>query len=623
LSIRAKLFLLLLALCAAASGLGLLTAWMSARAAVREQAENEFGRVDAAWRASLAERLEDLKDDVDDLARDVRYSSCMGQASADPDDFAGTPGDVRAANLCLTQQALHTRWGDTFVLLNDRGLQIIRQDHVESDIGRSFAERRIVRAALDGRAAFELHRAAGEPDGREEVDVDVAVPVRSPEQRLLGVALAGLPTGPMFQTLGKQLGVEISLAPGARPEPPHEVRRGGKELLEQTALLPDPEGHALAAVMLRQDLGATLLPFERAVRWGAGLGGGAAILLALLFALVAARRATRPLEELSRASAAIAQGRYETRVAERGRDEIGRLARSFNAMAEGLGQRVFFESALRRYLAPAVVDDLVRDPSRMRLGGERREMTVLFFDVAGFTALSEALPPDELVALCNGYLEQVVGALFDAGGTLDKFIGDAVMALFGVPLAQPDHPARACRAALAMQRAFAAHVSASPNPAVRALHARIGLHSGTAAFGNLGARSIMSLTAMGDAVNLASRLEGVNKVYRTDVLASEATARAAGCATRELDLVRVVGRKEPVRIFEILADPAPPGEALAAYAAGLTAYRERRFEAAAAGFDRAAALGDRPAAVLAQRSREYRVAPPSEDWDGSFALDRK
>ncbi|HUB09118.1 MAG TPA: adenylate/guanylate cyclase domain-containing protein [Myxococcales bacterium] len=615
-SIRAKLFALLLGLGAAAAGLGLLTAWLNARAAVREQAERDFARIGSAWHAALAERLQQLGEDVTSLSGDVRYSSCMSQASADPDDFAGTPGDVRAANLCLCQQALHTRWGRTFVLLNDQGLQIIRQDDEQDDIGHSFADRAIVQAALHRQTAFELDRAGDE--------IDVATPVVNPEGRLFGVAMAGLSTQAMFQSLGRELGVEIAIAPGAAPGPPHEVRAGGRTRLEQFSPLPGPKGApALATVVLSRDLGATLAPFERAVRRGAALGGGAALLLAVLFALVAAGRATRPLEELSRASAAIAQGKYETRVAERGRDEIGRLARSFNAMAEGLGQRVFFESALRRYLAPAVVDDLVRDPSRMRLGGERREMTVLFFDVAGFTALAETLAPDELVALCNGYLEQVVGALFDAGGTLDKFIGDAVMALFGVPLAQPDHPARACRAALAMQRAFAAHVSASPNPAVRALHARIGLHSGTAAFGNLGARSIMSLTAMGDAVNLASRLEGVNKVYRTDVLASEATARAAGCATRELDLVKVVGRKEPVRIFEILADPAPPGEALAAYAAALTAYRERRFEAAAAGFDRAAALGDRPASVLAQRSREYRGAPPPEGWDGSFALDRK
>ena len=140
-------------------------------------------------------------------------------------------------------------------------------------------------------------------------------------------------------------------------------------------------------------------------------------------------------------------------------------------------------------------------------------------------------------------------ALFANAGTLDKFIGDAVMALFGVPLELPDHALRACHAALAMQKSFRAHVAGSPEPTIRGLHARVGLHTGTAAFGNLGSSSIMSLTAMGDAVNLASRLEAVNKIYGTSVLASEATVSAAGpgLSTREIDFVRVAGRRERVR----------------------------------------------------------------------------
>ncbi|MHB8418380.1 MAG: adenylate/guanylate cyclase domain-containing protein [Myxococcales bacterium] len=614
-SIRTKLFVLLLGLGAASAGSALSVAWLTARSAARERTLELFGRVGPAWHDALAHRLAELQADVTALASDVRYSSCMGQASADPEDFAGTPGDLRAANLCLTQQALHTRWGATFVLLNDQGLQIIRQGDEQDDIGRSFAERPIVEAALRGRAAFELDRTEGE--------LDVATPVTSPEGRLLGVALAGLPVGPMFQSLGRELGVEVALAPAASLGPPRELRQGGRDLLQQIVSLPDPAGRELALVSLRRDEGAALSPFEGALRRGAWLGGAIGLALALLLGLALAGRATRPLAELSAATGAVAAGKYETRVTARGQDEIGRLGRSFNAMAEGLGQRVFFESALRRYLAPAVVDELVRDPTRMRLGGERREMTVLFFDVAGFTTLSERLPPDELVSLCNGYLEQIVAELFAAGGTLDKFIGDAVMALFGVPLAQADHPARACRAALAMQRAFLAHVAASPNPDVRALRARVGLHSGSAAFGNLGATSIMSLTAMGDAVNLASRLEGVNKVYGTAILASEATALAAGLPSREVDLVRVVGRKEPVRLFEILGDRPPPAEALAAYAAGLEAYRAASFEAAERSFAAAAAQGDAPARALAERCRQYRRAPPPPGWDGSLALDHK
>ncbi len=613
-SIRLKLFVLLLALGAAASASGLWIAWLEARRTVRQQAIARFAELEPAWKAALGSRLEQLVQDVRVLAADTRYSACMSQASADPSDFAGTPGDVRAANVCLTQQALHTRWGRTFVLLNDLGLQIVREEDEQRDIGKSFASRRIVQAALHGKTAFDVDEAGGE--------LDVAVPVVSPEGRLFGVALGGLELDDLLASVGRELSVKIEPSAGT-PGGPYESSVGGKDLVQQVVTLRDLDGRALLPVLLTRDLGEVLLPFESSLRRGAWLGGVLSLLLALGLGLVAAGRATRTLRALAGATQAITRGKYETRVAVAGTDEIGQLGRSFNAMAEGLGQRVFFESALRRYLAPAVVEDLIRDPSRVALGGQRREMTVLFFDVAGFTALSEKLAPDELVELCNGYLERVVAELFDAGGTLDKFIGDAVMALFGVPLAQTDHARRGCVASLAMQRAFLAHVAASPYPAVRELRARVGLHTGMAAFGNLGAHSIMSLTAMGDAVNLASRLESVNKVYGTSVLASEATARAAACDAREIDLVRVAGRREPVRVFEIVAEGALPATVRDAYATGLAAYRAGQFEAAEQAFSGAASTGDLPSRAMAERCRGYRLTPPPPGWDGSFALDHK
>ena len=136
-------------------------------------------------------------------------------------------------------------------------------------------------------------------------------------------------------------------------------------------------------------------------------------------------------------------------------------------MAKGLAQRVFFESALRRYLAQPVVEQLIADPSRLRLGGEKREVSVLFFDVAGFTTLAESMAPEELVALCNAYLDALIDAIFRHGGTFDKFIGDAVMAFWGAPIAQPDHAARACRAALDMQAALRNFTHRTPIPACR------------------------------------------------------------------------------------------------------------------------------------------------------------
>src|SRR5437764_6269474 len=205
-----------------------------------------------------------------------------------------------------------------------------------------------------------------------------------------------------------------------------------------------------------------------------------------------------PASALAAATREIGRGNYDYRVDLKRRDELGQLASAFNQMAQGLSQRVFFESALRRYLAQPVVEQLIADPRRLRLGGEKREVTVLFFAVAGFTTLAEAMAPEELVALCNAYLDVLTEAIFRHGGTFDKFIGDAVMAFWGAPISEPDHARLACSAAIEMQRALREFTEGHSSPAVRGLRARIGLNSGEAALGNLGSSQIMSYTAMGD-----------------------------------------------------------------------------------------------------------------------------
>lgn len=289
-------------------------------------------------------------------------------------------------------------------------------------------------------------------------------------------------------------------------------------------------------------------------------------------------------------------------------------------MAAQLQKRLFFEGALRRYLAAPIVEELIRDPTKLKLGGEKREVTVLFFDIAGFTSIAEELPVDELVTLVNGYLDEVVQAIFGEDGTLDKFIGDAVMAFWGAPLTQPDHPLRACRAALDMQRALDRFAKTQHVPLLRSLAGRVGVHTGVAAIGNLGSSTIMSYTVMGDTVNVASRLEHINKFYGTAVIASEETVRLA-CwpGARELDRVRVTGRSQPLRIFELCEpDRAPPKVALDAYQLGLALYRRREFAAASASFEQARVLGDgRCAAVMARKAAEMLITPPAPDWDGA------
>jgi len=280
------------------------------------------------------------------------------------------------------------------------------------------------------------------------------------------------------------------------------------------------------------------------------------------------------------------------------------------------------------YLAPAVLDRMLASDRPPALGGELRTVTMFFSDVAGFTSLSERLAPAELVALMNEYLTAMTDIIEAESGLVDKYIGDAIVAVFGVPLDDGQHALHAVRAALACQARLDLLNAGSPAFAGHVLAARIGLATGEALVGNVGSRRRFNYTAMGDTVNLAARLEGANKGYGTSILVAEATRAAAGdgVAWREIDRVRVVGRAAPVGLFEPLglAGATPPARlALAArFAAGLADYRSRRFADAAARF--AALAGeDGPSRLYAGRADRFRATPPPRDWDGVTTLESK
>jgi adenylate cyclase len=278
------------------------------------------------------------------------------------------------------------------------------------------------------------------------------------------------------------------------------------------------------------------------------------------------------------------------------------------------------------YVSSPVVEEMLRHPERVKLGGERREMTVLFSDIRGFTSISEALDSETLVALLNAFFTPMTRIVLDNGGTLDKYMGDALMAFFGAPLAQPDHAARACRAALSMREELARLNERWHRDGVLPPHLSlgigIGLNSGEMSVGNVGSEAVFGYTVIGDNVNLGSRIEGLNKDYGSQILVSESTAGAAGdrFLFRELDWVRVKGKQQPVGIHELVdAAPAGPGQTERAvfYARALAAYRERRFDEAEALFaDLAERLNDGPAGAFRYRCRHYREDPPPADWDG-------
>ena len=277
-----------------------------------------------------------------------------------------------------------------------------------------------------------------------------------------------------------------------------------------------------------------------------------------------------------------------------------------------------------QYVPEAVVAELIRTPEKLSLGGEEREMTALFSDVAGFTTISEGMTPSELVLLLNEYLTAMTDCIVAEGGIIDKYEGDAIMAEFGAPLPAEDHADRAIRAAVAMQTKLEEMRGKWGNEGRPQLRARVGINSGQMVVGNMGSRQIFDYTAMGDAVNLASRLEGVNKFYDSELMVSGMTwgllrEKAFG---RRLDVIRVKGKKEPVEVWEILGLHANPQaerfqQRIDRWNEALRAYEHRDWQEAAELFQalHAEFPEDLPARVLGERCRGFVAERPAADWD--------
>jgi len=220
-------------------------------------------------------------------------------------------------------------------------------------------------------------------------------------------------------------------------------------------------------------------------------------------------------------------------------------------------EKRYLKVAFQHYVPPAVVDDLVADAGRLSLGGEKRELTVLFSDIRGFTTLSEAMAPEDLVKLMNEYFTVMTGKVFEHRGSLDKYIGDAIMAVFGAPVHEPQHAALACRSALDMVRSLQDLRSSWQARGIPPIDIGVGINTGPMIVGNMGSASRFNYTVVGDAVNLASRIEHLNKEYGTSILLSETTylpVKDEFPLAREVDRVRVRGRAQPVCLFELIAE---------------------------------------------------------------------
>jgi adenylate cyclase len=300
--------------------------------------------------------------------------------------------------------------------------------------------------------------------------------------------------------------------------------------------------------------------------------------------------------------------------------ELENLSGTIADMAKGL-------TAFGKYLPGDVVKMLTSEGVEARPGGSIRPVTVLFADIEGFTGLSERLG-DQIVPLLGRYFDGMSREIHANRGTIDKFIGDAVMAFWGAPAANADHALDACRAALACQRAL--RTSGLTDDSGRPLGVRIGINSGDVLVGNIGSEVRLNYTVIGDAVNVASRLEGINKQYGTQVIIGEETRRRAGdrVRVRELDRLAVYGRAGGLHIYELVAIaeagvPLPSWVSL--YEAGLSAYRARNFSAAMGFFQMVlvACEGDRPSKVMIERCRRFLETPPEQDWEATIAMDTK
>jgi adenylate cyclase len=306
------------------------------------------------------------------------------------------------------------------------------------------------------------------------------------------------------------------------------------------------------------------------------------------------------------------------------------MATLINYYGEGR-EKSAVRSAFSRYLSPKVVEAVLDNPDMLSLGGSRRVMTCFFSDLAGFTSISEALSPEDLVQLLNRYLSIMTKVILRHGGTVDKFEGDAIMAFWGAPLIQEDHARRACMAALEQQAEMDKFRAWAISEGLPELRVRMGLNTGPMIVGNMGSEERFDYTVMGDSVNLASRLEGANKAYNSYIMISETTYSEVEdhVEVRELDLLRVKGKQEPIRVFELMAAAgqlSPEKRALRAeYEKGLSLYRAMEFEKAATAFEAALAMtpDDGPSQVYRERCRAYQKEPPSPDWDRVFTMTSK
>lgn len=284
----------------------------------------------------------------------------------------------------------------------------------------------------------------------------------------------------------------------------------------------------------------------------------------------------------------------------------------------------YLKKAFSSYVSPELVTEIIKNPDRLTLGGEKKEITVLFSDIRGFTGISEKLAPDMLVSLLNEYLGPMTKVVLKNNGTLDKYIGDAIMAIYNAPLDVENHPEKACKTAIEMMAELSEVNNNFKEKGLPSIDIGIGINTGYAVVGNMGADMRFDYTAIGDTVNLASRLEGQNKCYSTHIILSEFTTEKVKdkFMLREIDFLRVFGKEKPVSVFELMIDHS--AELIERFSEVLRLYRAMEFQKALDIFtELTEEYDDAVSRLYAERCREYLQTPPLPEWDGVFVSKKK
>jgi adenylate cyclase len=284
-------------------------------------------------------------------------------------------------------------------------------------------------------------------------------------------------------------------------------------------------------------------------------------------------------------------------------------------------EKLKIKNAFKQYVMPAIIDEMLKDPSKLKLGGEKKNLTILFSDIRGFTTLSEKLGPEKLVHLLNEYLTAMTDIVLENRGVVDKFIGDAIMAFWNAPLDDPEHTALSVRTAVLMIETLEKcnkNWQARGFPEVKI---GIGLNSGQVIVGNMGSEQRFDYTCLGDHVNLASRLEGLTKYYGASIIISESVYGSVKekFIIRELDNVIVKGKTVPIKIYEVLTDYSEAN--LKTWHNALDSYRKKRFSAALADFQKLPK--DKASEMYVERCNTFMKNPPPADWNGVYTMKTK